>query len=143
MNVFEKILSWFETEGEIILADVEAALSGVSAKVGGVLGLAMAVDQTAVALISPPLSAAIAAGITGLQNLHTDVSAAVTAVGNTGPMIAAQLAGLSAAADTLHTQALPFISVIGADVSTVSHEAVAAAAAATGVAAALAATPAA
>lgn len=137
MNVFEQILAWFETEGEVVITDVEAALSGVSAKVGGILGLAMVVDTTAVALISPPLSAAIAAGITGLQNLHTDVSNAVTAVGNTGPMIAAQLAGLSAAADTLHAQALPFVSVISADVSTVSKDAVAAAAAATGVVAAL------
>jgi hypothetical protein len=134
-NVFEKIAEWTATEGEVILSDVESVLSGISGKVATILGVAMAVDMTVVEGVSPPLAAAIAAGITGLQNLHTDVSAAVTAVGNTGPMIAQQLAGLSAAADALHTQAAPFIAAISVDAGAVDKAVVASAALATGLAA--------
>lgn len=135
-NIFEKAISWVESEGEILVSDVETFWAGISGKVATVLGIAMEVDHDVVAAIpevGPALSAAIAAGITALQNLNTDVANAVNAVGNTPAQVVQQLQGLSAAADTLQTQAAPFITAGKADLAAVDAALVKSVAALTGV----------
>lgn len=131
-NVFEKIAEWFVTEGEVVITDVETVLGAVAAKAKIVIGYAEAIDMTVVSAANPALAVGIMAGLEGLKNLLTDVSGAVTAVGNTAPQIAAELHALSTAADTFHLQASPFYTVLGNDISTVSTAAVASVAAIAG-----------
>jgi hypothetical protein len=138
-NIFQKAISWIEGEGKILVTDVETFWAGISGKVSTVPGIAMQVDQDVVAAVpgvGPAVSVAIAAGITALQNLNTDVSNAVKAVGNTPAQVVAQLQGLSAAADTLQAQAAPFIQAGAADASAIDAALVQSVAALTGVTAA-------
>ncbi len=99
------------------------------------LGIAVQVDHTVVAAIpkvGPALSAAIAAGITALQNLNIDVANAVNAVGNTPAQVVQQLQGLSAAADALQAQVMPFVKAGANDISEVDTALVQSVAALTG-----------
>lgn len=136
MNIFEQVWDWIEGEGQVLLTDVESEYAGVSKKVATVLGTAMQIDQTVVATFSAPLAAAIAAGITALEALNSDVGSAVTATGTSAAQAAQQLQGLSTAADTLLAQVSPFYSAVANDAKQVDAALVASIAALTGVTAA-------
>lgn len=132
-NIFTEVWDWIEGEGQVVITDVETAYAGVSLKVQSVLGDALQVDQTVVAAFSQPLAAAIAAGITALEAMNTDVGSAITASGTAVATAAKSVSALSAAADTLATQVSPFIKSVGNDASAVDAALVATIAALTGV----------
>ena len=117
MSLFATIESFFGRIGataETALADVRAGFETADNLAGVVLGQAELVGPV-VALVDPPLGAAITAGAAAVTTLRADLQAGLVAGEAAAVTLGKQVAQLLAGLGTLGAQVAPFYQVVARD----------------------------
>jgi hypothetical protein len=136
MSLFATIESWFTG----IEADINALLQGATT-INNAAGVVLGQVESAapiIALVDPPLAAAVTAGAAAAAALNTVIGQAITTLKantTTAPNLdlPGQIAELTSHLVTLSVQTAPFINVVAKDAAAIDTNAVAAAKAASGI----------